>query len=83
VCGRRCVGHNGAVYGFATVWSTPAEKLGVAWSRQRLRQWRRKKLADYALDLMLAERNGKETAKVRTASSVMQPRRSNWWAATD
>jgi CubicO group peptidase (beta-lactamase class C family)/D-alanyl-D-alanine dipeptidase len=58
--GHRCVGHNGAVYGFATVLEAlPTEKLGVAVITTRdCANGVGKKLADYALDLMLANESG-------------------------
>ncbi len=70
--GRRCVGHNGAVYGFATVLEAlPAEKLGVAVvTTKDCANGVAKKLADYALELMLAEREGKELPAYEPADPV-------------
>ena len=70
--GRRCVGHNGAVYGFATVLQAlPPEKLGVAVvTTKDCANGVAKKLADYALDLMLAEREGKELPAYEAARPV-------------
>lgn len=72
VQGRRCVGHNGAVYGFATVLQAlPAEKLGVAVvTTKDCANGVAKKLADYALELMLAEREGKAPPNYATTRSV-------------
>jgi CubicO group peptidase (beta-lactamase class C family)/D-alanyl-D-alanine dipeptidase len=70
--GRRCVGHNGAVYGFATVLEAlPAEKLGVAVvTTKDCANGVAKKLADYALALMLANREGKELPVYEPARPV-------------
>jgi CubicO group peptidase (beta-lactamase class C family)/D-alanyl-D-alanine dipeptidase len=59
--GRRCVGHNGAVYGFASVLAAlPAEKLGVAVITTRdCANGVARKIAVYALYLMLARMAGK------------------------
>ncbi len=70
--GHRCVGHNGAVYGFATVLEAlPAEKLGVAIVTTRdCANGVGKKLADYALELMLAHDAGKNWPEYKLATSV-------------
>jgi CubicO group peptidase (beta-lactamase class C family)/D-alanyl-D-alanine dipeptidase len=72
VHGRRCVGHNGAVYGFATVLQAlPGEKLGVAVvTTKDCANGVAKKLADYALELMLAERAGKTLPEYEIARPV-------------
>lgn len=76
VHGRRCVGHNGAVYGFATVLEAlPAEKLGVAVvATQDCANGVAKKLADYALDLLLAARAGKPLPAYEIANPVADAR---------
>ena len=70
--GRQCVGHNGAVYGFATVLEAlPAEKLGVVVvTTKDCANGVAKKLADYALTLTLAYREGKELPPYEPARPV-------------
>ena len=70
--GRRCIGHNGAVYGLATVLEAlPAEKLGVVVvTTKDCANGVAKKLADYALALMLAYRESKELPTYEPARPV-------------
>ncbi|CAN5490286.1 serine hydrolase [soil metagenome] len=67
--GHRSVGHNGAVYGFATVLEAlPAEKLGVAVvTTKDCANGVAKKLADFALELMLAESAGQSLPTYKPA----------------
>jgi len=70
--GYRVVGHNGAVYGFATqVAALPDEKLGVAVVASRdCANAFAEHLGDLALRLMLAARSGQKAPALDTTSPV-------------
>jgi CubicO group peptidase (beta-lactamase class C family)/D-alanyl-D-alanine dipeptidase len=64
--GRRYVGHSGAIYGFATeLTALPGEKLGVAViATKDCANAVTKRIADVALDQMLAVRQGQALPKI-------------------
>jgi CubicO group peptidase (beta-lactamase class C family)/D-alanyl-D-alanine dipeptidase len=74
--GRRCVGHGGAIYGFATELSAlPGEKLGVVVIASRdVANAVTRHIADVALKQMLALRQGKPLPPIRETAPLTPQR---------
>jgi D-alanyl-D-alanine dipeptidase/CubicO group peptidase (beta-lactamase class C family) len=70
--GRRTVGHGGAIYGFATeLAALPAEKLGVAVATTTdVANIVTDRIAEYALRLLLAARDGAPLPEAETTSAL-------------